>query len=51
MDLGDLTVLAAVCFIAGGISLMFGVGVGLISLGLLLITIIMIVGKVRDANK
>ena len=51
MDLGDLTVLAAVCFIAGGVALMFGVGVGLISLGVLLVAIIMVVNKVRDADK
>ena len=30
---------------------MFGVGVGLISLGVLLVAIIMVVNKVRDADK
>ena len=51
MDAGDLLVLAAICLVAGGVSLLFGVGVGLICLGLLLMVVVGVVNMIRIRQK
>ena len=51
MDSDDLLIVAAVLCVAGGFTLMFGVGAGMISLGLLLMVVVVVANLVRKHQK